>query len=331
MADIRDLNISDLRDFLSANQIYHYNGFLLSNNNDIYDVAFNLMKDKNAKYDDVPISIIEWMLARNALIKKINVPSYTRTQIKNLKFDDLNNLAKLLGLTKNNVDNVINILHYMHKLKESELDFEMYTDLYTSLLVTSNFETIIKLLKSKSSLKNEISEVFDNILIYNKGIPDFYNKTSNFIRSLIDMKEFDLIEKILPIIIEDDDRNYFNLIELFAEKRFLNIYFKYFPNKYRSIFMISVVKALSNKKLSSYYLIYKILDFAVNNENFDMIKAILYKLQIDPIKLRDIYDKYNDSYNIRYRAKFYGIDFLLSEKEKSNLDMLVRKAKELTL
>ena len=215
MADIHDLNISDLRDFLSANNIdiYKYRGFL-SANSDIYDIAFDLMKKQNTQYDDVPISIIEWMLAYNALQKKINILSYTKNQIKNLQSNDFNDLSKSLGLTKNNIDNVINILRFIHKLKESELDFEINTDLYNNLLINSNFEIIIELLKSKPSLKYKISELFPDILIYNRGIPDFYSETSNFIKALIDLREFDLIKKILPIIIKDDDSNYFNLIEL---------------------------------------------------------------------------------------------------------------------
>ena len=215
MADIHDLNISDLREFLSANSIdiYKYRGFL-SANSDIYDIAFDLMKKQNTQYDDVPISIIEWMLAYNALQKKINILSYTKNQIKNLQSNDFNDLSKSLGLTKNNIDNVINILRFIHKLKESELDFEINTDLYNNLLINSNFEIIIELLKSKPSLKYKISELFPDILIYNRGIPDFYSETSNFIKALIDLREFDLIKKILPIIIKDDDSNYFNLIEL---------------------------------------------------------------------------------------------------------------------
>jgi len=215
MTDVHDLNISDLRDFLSANNIdiYKYRGFL-SANSDIYDIAFDLMKKQNTQYDDVPISIIEWMLAYNALQKKINILSYTKNQIKNLQSNDFNDLSKSLGLTKNNIDNVINILRFIHKLKESELDFEINTDLYNNLLINSNFEIIIELLKSKPSLKYKISELFPDILIYNRGIPDFYSETSNFIKALIDLREFDLIKKILPIIIKDDDSNYFNLIEL---------------------------------------------------------------------------------------------------------------------
>jgi hypothetical protein len=338
MADIHDLSISDIREFLSINGIYNYSGFLSSStNNDIYDVALNLMKKRDTIYDDVPISIIEWMLAHNTLQKKINIPSYTKSQIEKLNSNDLNNLSKSLGLTKNNIDNVINILHYMHKLNESELDFERNTDLYINLLINSNFNTIIKLLKAKPLLRYQIPELFYDILITNKNLLKnrdkslYYKETSDFTRALIDLKYFDLIEKILPIISEDDKINYFNLIELFAEKRFLDKYFKYFPNEYRPIFRIIVANALNNKKVSPYYLIRKVLEFAINNNNLDMIKSILDKLQINHIKIESEYDKYNDKYNIRYGAKFYGIYIIFTEKEKDNLDILIKEARKLML
>ena len=334
MADIRDLSIPDLREFLSANDIYDYRGALSVNRtksfDDIYNIAFDLMKNKNTKYDDVPISIIEWMLAHNALQRKINIPSYTRSQIEKLSANDLNRLSKLLGLSKDNIDNVINILRYMRKLKESELDFEINTDLYTNLLLNSNFQTIIDLLKAKPSLKDRISELFYDILIYNKGINDFYgqtykgingvafySETSNFVESLIDLRYFDLIEKILPIISEDDNLNYINLVELFAEKRYLDKYFKYFPKKYRPIFRLKVANTLNNTKVSPYYLIDKILETAINNKNLDMINSILDKLKI--------------SRNFDEPNKFYGISLELTDEQENNLRKLIHEANKLVI
>ena len=79
MAEINDLEISDIRKFLQENGIY---GFGSINNPDMYSLAFDLMKKSDTSYNDVPISIKEWVLAYNALHKKINIPSYT----KNHKF-----------------------------------------------------------------------------------------------------------------------------------------------------------------------------------------------------------------------------------------------------
>ena len=324
--DIYDLSISDLREFLLVNNIKYFD------NNDIYDIAFDLMKNKNTKYDDVPISIIQWMLAHNALQKDINIPSYTISQIEKLGSNDLNRLSKLLGLTKSNIDNVLNILRFMHKLKESELDFEINIDLYTNLLINSRFETIIKLLKSKPSLKNRIPELFNEILIYNKGVNDvndlniFYNETSNFVRALIDLRYFDLIEKILPIISKNNDRNYFNLIELFAEKRYLDKYFKYFPKTYHPIFIFSIMKALNKAKVSPYYLIQKTLETAINNKNLNMIKSI-----VDQLKLESKIENYKYDYDKRFYVKFSSQIFYITDDERSDLRILIDEANKLNL
>lgn len=111
MSDIHDLKIVDLEKFLEVNSVKNLH------NLDIYNYALSLMKDTNTIYKDVDISIIEWMLAYNALLKKISVPIYTVIDIKNLSEPEYNKLSKSLGLSKNNMVNFINVLKYMHKLE----------------------------------------------------------------------------------------------------------------------------------------------------------------------------------------------------------------------
>jgi hypothetical protein len=320
MADIHDLPISSIRKFLSANGIYNYQGFLSDqkSNKDLYKIAFDLMKTKNAKYEDVPINIIEWILAYNALQKNLNIKNYTKGQIKNLPQNDLDDLANLLGLTKNNRDNVINVLSFMHKIKFSDLDFESYEDLYVSLLTNSEFSTIIKLIQSKPSLKKSLPSLFYEILINNKNLVKnrdknlYYRETSDFIRSLINLKEFDIIEKILPIISNNDKNNYYNLIELFAETRFLDKYFKFFPTEFDRAFFVSVVKALNNKKVKHYYLISKILETAIHDKNYEMMKYLIPKIKIDLAGVHKII--------------FYGAPLLLEQKEEDMLIRVINKA-----
>ena len=137
-------------------------------------------------------------------------------------------------------------------------------------------------------------------------------------RGLIDLRYFDIIEKILPIISEDDYLNYFNLIDLFTEKRYLYKYFKYFPNEYHSSFIKIITKTLYNKNVSPYYLIHKILEIGINNNNLDMIKGILDNLRINNFKYRN---KFNGRFNLIY------LEF--NDYEKDNLDILISEAKEL--
>lgn len=127
MSDIRDLKISHIKKFLEVNK--------RSDGSDIYSVALSLMKDPNTIYDDVDISIIEWMLAYNVLHKKISIPIYTANDIKNLPELEFNKLAKSLGLSNNNVDNVINILRFLHKL---EPDLNLFPE-----FKTENFKQVL--------------------------------------------------------------------------------------------------------------------------------------------------------------------------------------------
>ena len=326
MADIRDVDVFELDDFLLINNVK------TNNDNETYEMAFNLMKNENTNYNNVSINIIQWMLAYNALQNKLDIPSYSISQIKNLKHDDFDNLYISLGLIKSNIDNVIKILRYMHKLKGSELDFEINTDLYSNLLITSDFQTIIGLLKAKPSLKNKISELFYDMLVFNKSrymIRDklvyfskrnlpYYTETSNFMRSLIDLKYFDIIEKILPILSEYDMYNYFNLLELFTEKLFLVNYLKYIPDDPSFVFIFSNIvlnKVLLNKDIDPYYLIHKILDIAIKNKKLNILQEFIKNLRLS---------RHHDEPN-KFRTRL----LILSDKEREILKILLDEAKQL--
>src|SRR5436190_16665330 len=114
MANVHDIDIEDIKILLSKNNIK-----IPEIKDEIYDIAFDLMNEKSTSYDDVPISIIEWMMAHNALKKNIINKTYYSDDIKALSTVEINKLSKSLGMKSNNIDNIINILRYMHKLKNS--------------------------------------------------------------------------------------------------------------------------------------------------------------------------------------------------------------------
>lgn len=116
MADVRDIDIEDVKILLSTNNIK-----IPNSQNEIYDIAFDLMNDKNTSYDDVSINVIEWMKAYNALKKNSIIESYNIEDIELLSTIERNKLAKNLGMRGDNINNIINILRYMHKLKPSIL------------------------------------------------------------------------------------------------------------------------------------------------------------------------------------------------------------------
>jgi len=113
MADIHDINIDHIKILLLANNIK-----IPESEDEIYDIAFNLMNKNTTSYKDVPINIIQWMMAYNAIKINAIVKSYYIDEIKSLSDIERNALAKTLGMKGNNIDNIVNILRYMHKLKE---------------------------------------------------------------------------------------------------------------------------------------------------------------------------------------------------------------------
>lgn len=113
MTDVHDIYIQDVKILLTKNNIK-----IPESQNEIYDIAFDLMNNKNTSYDDVPLSIIEWMMAHNTLKKNSISEFYDIKDIELLSIIERTKLAKSLGMSGNNINNIINILRYMHKLKE---------------------------------------------------------------------------------------------------------------------------------------------------------------------------------------------------------------------
>ena len=123
MADIHDLDIEHVKLLLSKNNIK-----IPRTNEEIYDIAFELMNNKSTLYDDMPVSIIEWMMAYNLLNKNLIIDFYSIEDIKELTLIDRKKLAKSLGMKGDNIDNIVNILRYIHKLK-SEIPLKLKEDL----------------------------------------------------------------------------------------------------------------------------------------------------------------------------------------------------------
>jgi hypothetical protein len=109
MADIKDLNINEIKQFLRVNAVP------IDRDNDVnYENAFNLMRRKDIIYD--PLSIVIWMKAYNLITKKIMIPRYTADDIYDMSENDRALLAKKLTMKTTNVEHMIDILRYIHKL-----------------------------------------------------------------------------------------------------------------------------------------------------------------------------------------------------------------------
>lgn len=117
MADIHDINIDDAKQYITIN-----GGQLPANDDElIYLMIKMLMKRQNVKY--TPDIITKWMIANNAIKNKIQIPKYTEYQLRNLILNERKKLATKLAMKGNNIDNIIDILRFLHKL-EKGVDFD---------------------------------------------------------------------------------------------------------------------------------------------------------------------------------------------------------------
>jgi len=173
MTSIYDIPYKDIKIFLDAN------GETFKNKDDAYKITIDLLKDKKAIGHTT--SIIEWMMAHNLMINKINIPYYNISDIDNMSQSDINDLAKLLKMKGNNIKNIKNILRYLHKLQNEE-EF-LVKDINTSILDTLTqlelqdidvsklkYKSVINLLKTHRNKKVIRKFIFDNlekIIIYN--------------------------------------------------------------------------------------------------------------------------------------------------------------------
>ena len=108
MTSIYDIPYGDFKKFLL------FNNMIFKDRDKAYNKTLFLLGDKNITGHTT--SIIEWMIAYNLLIHKVDINIYTSEEIDNMEQFQIDNLAILLTMKGNNKSNIKNILGYMNKL-----------------------------------------------------------------------------------------------------------------------------------------------------------------------------------------------------------------------
>ena len=224
MTSIYDIPYEDIQIFLSANNRN------IKNKDDAYDEFLILLKDKKAQGHT--ISIIEWMIAHNLSLKRINIPNFTVSEIDNMSQIEIDQLAKLLTMSGNNPENIKNILRYLHKLEEIEPLLPEIQDIILSNLSKLELKDInasnlnaydaIDLLNTHRSKKDARKFIYDNmqkILSYNFLNTNFdvltnnnkklikrydreeVNKSTNYIFFKGDILKIDLVRINMDILV----------------------------------------------------------------------------------------------------------------------------------
>lgn len=216
MTSITDIPYEDIKVFLTKNNIR-----LSLNESNNYNTAFKMIKqDKNYIYPD---SVYDWIIAYN-FRDKIDV--YTKGMINSLSEEELNNLAKQLGIFDSNdlKYSVINVLGYLHKYDKSfvhsDLDQNIFQMVDEQRILSSDYKEIIKNFKRNKTLRLFLLNNMRKIII------ERYKDVDGlllFIVDLLGLEEIILAEEALKIsnnlITDQEERNnimsflYYRVIE----------------------------------------------------------------------------------------------------------------------
>jgi len=269
MTSIYDIPYEDIKIFLEANNKI--------SENDAYNETINLLKDKKAKGHTT--SIIEWMMAYNLLINKVNIPYYTISDIDNMSQIEINDLAKLLNMKGNNRNNIKNILRYLHKLQD-EREFllpELNNFILNTLtqletqdidIYNLNFNDVINLLKThrnKNAIRKFISDNIEKIIVYKSLEFDISEILKGI--SYEQLKE-PLVDIFNYILIRTDFHNKNITIEIIKDYKLELL--KYYDDKEINDFIKNIEKNNEKNNETEYgigirkYQMYDLVDFTYN-------------------------------------------------------------------
>ena len=147
MTSIYDIPYEDIKIFLLSNN----KNFL--DKDDAYNQTKILLKDKKSKGHT--INIVEWMIAYNLLKRKVNIPNYTIYEIDKMTQVEIEKLSKLLTMDGNNIENIKNILRYLHKLDE---DVNISNNQNLTLAGEAIYNIILSNMSNKTINKMDINK-----------------------------------------------------------------------------------------------------------------------------------------------------------------------------
>ena len=201
MTSIYDIPYEDVQEFLESNKITYKNEI------DAYNKTLLLLKDKNAIGH--PISIIEWMIAHNLLVKKVNIPNFTIYQIDNMKDFEIDELTRMLTMNGNNRDNIKNILKYMNKLdllpEHPDIKPQILNTILELKVLSSSLEEVIDIFKNNKFLRkfiyDNMNKIISNNIVFKENTDKITKesaiKLSKFIFELMKLNEFTLAKEAI--------------------------------------------------------------------------------------------------------------------------------------
>jgi len=235
MTSIRDIPFEDIKSFLSGNGIG-----IPKNIDNAYKTAFDLMNNKNVKFH--PINVITWMMAYNLIKLKKDIPMYNKSVVISMSKKDVDKLAVSLGMKTDNMDAILSILSYLHKLNDDTINRGLLPTIEIKTLEVMDLETLLKTFKlNKPAFRPLIYKALPEIIsnyYYKENLPKnvnrqlFYYDLGQFTSDLFDMKEYTLVKRILELTYPEDDIYIILVYAALGNQEKLEIYFNMVPKNY---------------------------------------------------------------------------------------------------
>jgi len=328
MTSIRDIPLEDIKNFLSENKVG-----IPKNIDNAYKTAFDLMKSAKAKF--YPDNVITWMMAYNLIKSKKNIPMYNKSIVISLSKRDVDKLAKSLGMKSDNMDAILSILTYLHKLNDDTINRGLLPSLEIKLLEVMDLETLLKTFKTNKQtfrplVYKALPEVINNYY-YQEDLPkkvsiklDYYD-LYQFTSDLFDLKEYALVKRILELTYPKDDIYSILLSNALGNQEELEIVFKMIPENYDwdtsgfdEIFEDNMESLASDGADFNEYFS-TAFNAAINTKNQYVLKYLIETWNL----MRDDWVSISEDINPE------SLEFMNISSMIKNLDELTEKAKEI--
>lgn len=195
--DIRDVPYTDIISFLEDNKIS-----VPKDRAKVYD---KVLTSLSKNWEHYPISIVEWITAQNLLRTEVNIPVYTKSQIDNLNKNEIEQLAKLLTMKSNDINHIINILKYLHKLIPDKKGVIGLPEIDKMIFMNTKPSDFINYINLDMKTREEIIEILPALVEKWKN-SNRYRGIPDLIDDLFQINEFEIAGIILNNFNEGFDR-----------------------------------------------------------------------------------------------------------------------------
>jgi hypothetical protein len=183
MTSITDINYEDIEEFLYINNVK-----IPLKSDDAYDIAWDLIqREKDVIHTN---TIISWMKAYNLSNVGITIKNYSEKELLTLSDDELDKLKLLTD--ENDINNIIDILRFMHKVKEFDIT-KLHENMIYEVIKNMDIDEIENMcLTSRENNKLCQKKEFKNVII--SKLPLDSLNVNDFT-----LKQLFFYDKVLPL------------------------------------------------------------------------------------------------------------------------------------